>query len=29
METDSVTTQTRWSVDQAHCEIAFKVRHDY
>ena len=27
METESVTTQTRWSVDQAHSEIAFKVRH--
>jgi polyisoprenoid-binding protein YceI len=27
METESVTTQTRWSVDQSHCEIAFKVRH--
>ena len=27
METTSVTTQTKWSVDQAHCEIGFKVRH--
>jgi len=27
METTSVTTQTRWSIDQAHCEFAFKVRH--
>ena len=27
METALVTTQTRWSVDQAHCEIAFKVKH--
>lgn len=27
METDLVKTQTRWSVDQAHSEIAFKVRH--
>jgi polyisoprenoid-binding protein YceI len=27
METESVTTQTRWIIDQAHCEIAFKVRH--
>jgi polyisoprenoid-binding protein YceI len=27
METESVNTQTRWSVDLAHCEIAFKVRH--
>jgi len=27
METALVGTQTRWSVDQAHCEIAFKVRH--
>jgi polyisoprenoid-binding protein YceI len=27
METQIVTTQTRWSIDPAHCEIAFKVRH--
>jgi polyisoprenoid-binding protein YceI len=27
METTLVTTQTKWSLDQAHCEIAFKVRH--
>ena len=27
METTLVTTQTKWSVDQAHCEIGFKVRH--
>jgi polyisoprenoid-binding protein YceI len=27
METTLVTTQTRWSIDQAHCEFAFKVRH--
>jgi polyisoprenoid-binding protein YceI len=27
METALVTTQTRWSIDQAHCELAFKVRH--
>jgi len=27
METTLVKTQTRWSVDPAHCEIAFKVRH--
>jgi polyisoprenoid-binding protein YceI len=27
METTVVTTQTKWSIDQAHCEIAFKVRH--
>jgi polyisoprenoid-binding protein YceI len=27
METVSVKTQTRWSIDQTHCEIAFKVRH--
>src|SRR5664280_2891552 len=27
METALVTTQTRWSIDPAHCEIAFKVRH--
>jgi len=27
METALVTTQTRWSIDQSHCEIAFKVRH--
>ena len=27
METTLVTTQTKWSVDQAHTEIEFKVRH--
>jgi polyisoprenoid-binding protein YceI len=27
METALVSTQTKWSVDQAHCEIGFKVRH--
>jgi polyisoprenoid-binding protein YceI len=27
METPEVTTQTKWSIDQAHSEIAFKVRH--
>jgi polyisoprenoid-binding protein YceI len=27
METALVTTQTRWSIDQSHCELAFKVRH--
>ena len=27
MEPTLVTTQTKWSVDQAHCEIGFKVRH--
>jgi len=27
METNNVTTKTKWSVDQAHTEIAFKVRH--
>jgi polyisoprenoid-binding protein YceI len=27
MEKTLVTTQTKWSIDQAHCEIAFKVRH--
>ena len=27
METTLVNTQTKWSVDQAHCEIGFKVRH--
>ena len=27
MEKTLVTTQTRWSIDQAHCEFAFKVRH--
>jgi polyisoprenoid-binding protein YceI len=27
METALVTTQTRWSVDSSHSEIAFKVRH--
>jgi polyisoprenoid-binding protein YceI len=27
METTLVTTQTKWSIDPAHCEIAFKVKH--
>ena len=27
MEKNLVTTQTKWSLDQSHCEIAFKVRH--
>jgi polyisoprenoid-binding protein YceI len=27
METTLVNTQTKWSVDQSHCEIGFKVRH--
>jgi polyisoprenoid-binding protein YceI len=27
MGTTLVTTQTKWSMDQAHCEIGFKVRH--
>jgi polyisoprenoid-binding protein YceI len=27
MEKALVTTKTKWSVDQAHTEIAFKVRH--
>ncbi|HEY5470936.1 MAG TPA: YceI family protein [Bacteroidales bacterium] len=27
MKTALVTTQTRWSIDQAHSEIAFRVRH--
>lgn len=27
METTLVGTQTKWSVDQAHCEIGFRVRH--
>jgi polyisoprenoid-binding protein YceI len=27
METTLVSTQTKWSVDQAHCEIGFKIRH--
>jgi polyisoprenoid-binding protein YceI len=27
MGTALVTTQTRWSIDPAHCELAFKVRH--
>jgi polyisoprenoid-binding protein YceI len=27
MKTTPVTTKTKWSVDQAHTEIAFKVRH--
>lgn len=27
METTQVSTQTKWLLDQAHSEIAFKVRH--
>jgi polyisoprenoid-binding protein YceI len=27
METNLATTKTKWSVDQSHTEIAFKVRH--
>ncbi len=27
METTDVTTKTKWSIDQAHSEIDFKVRH--
>jgi polyisoprenoid-binding protein YceI len=27
METTLVNTQTKWSLDQAHCEIGFSVRH--
>ena len=27
MKTDLVTAQTKWSIDQSHSEIAFKVRH--
>jgi polyisoprenoid-binding protein YceI len=27
MENNLVRTQTRWSIDQAHSEIAFKVKH--
>jgi polyisoprenoid-binding protein YceI len=27
MEANKITTRTKWSVDQAHSEIAFKVRH--
>jgi polyisoprenoid-binding protein YceI len=27
MDTALVTTQTKWSIDQSHCEIGFKVRH--
>jgi polyisoprenoid-binding protein YceI len=27
METNKVEEQTKWSIDQAHSEIAFKVRH--
>ncbi|MCX6252348.1 MAG: YceI family protein [Bacteroidetes bacterium] len=27
MRTDDDTTKTKWSIDQAHSEIAFKVRH--
>ena len=27
MESTLVTTQTKWSIDQAHCEIGFRIRH--
>ncbi len=27
METTDITAQTKWSIDQAHSEIAFKVKH--
>lgn len=27
METALVTTQTKWSIDRAHSEVAFKIRH--
>ena len=27
METNEVATKTKWSIDQAHSEISFKVRH--
>jgi polyisoprenoid-binding protein YceI len=27
MKTPATATQTKWSIDQAHSEIAFKVRH--
>jgi polyisoprenoid-binding protein YceI len=27
MEPTLVTTQTKWTIDQAHCEIGFRVRH--
>jgi len=27
MEQTSVTPQTKWTIDQAHCEIGFRVRH--
>ncbi len=27
MKTSDVTTNTKWSIDQAHSEIAFKIRH--
>ena len=27
METTTVTAKTKWSMDQAHSEISFKVRH--
>jgi len=27
MKTSEVTTNTKWSIDQAHSEIAFKIRH--
>ncbi|MEI7660837.1 MAG: YceI family protein [Bacteroidota bacterium] len=27
MKANKITTKTKWSIDQAHSEIAFKVRH--
>jgi polyisoprenoid-binding protein YceI len=27
METTLVTAQTKWSIDHAHCEIGFRVKH--
>ena len=27
MKTPGLTTQTKWSIDQSHSEIAFKIRH--
>jgi len=27
MDQTLVTTQTKWTIDQAHCEIGFRVRH--
>ena len=27
METTAINTQTKWTIDLAHSEITFKIRH--